>query len=78
LKEFEIDFIIKGNGKEYIRIDEVIASKFPLIIPINFPKAYDVSNPETAHWISLHKLKDWETSPYNPVILANHDIRVIN
>ena len=72
--EFEIDFIIKGNGKEYSRIDEVIASDFPLIIPINFPKAYDVSNPETAQWISLHKLKDWETSPYNPVILANHGI----
>ena len=72
--EFEIDFIIKGNGKEYSRIDEVADTEFPVIIPLNFPNAYDVSNPETAQWISLSKLKDWETAPYNPAILANHEI----
>jgi len=72
--EFEIDFIIKGNGEEYSRIKEVVATNFPVIIPLNFPDSYDISNPETAEWISLHKLKDWETAPYNPVILANNEI----
>tara|TARA_B100001758_G_scaffold247366_1_gene264917 strand:- start:410 stop:3400 length:2991 start_codon:yes stop_codon:yes gene_type:complete len=73
--EYEIDFIIKGNGKEYSRIQEVIASESPVIIPINFPNAYDVSNPESAEWISLNTLKDWELSPYNPVILANNKVQ---
>tara|TARA_B100001540_G_scaffold43361_2_gene38514 strand:- start:557 stop:3523 length:2967 start_codon:yes stop_codon:yes gene_type:complete len=72
--EFEIEFIIKGNGKEYSRIQEVINTSSPVIIPINFPNPYDVSNPEATEWISLSKLKDWETSPFNPVILANNNI----
>ena len=72
--EFEIDFIIKGNGKEYSRINEVAATEFPIIIPLNFPNSYDVDNPETAEWISLHKLKDWETAPFNPSILAQNEV----
>ena len=72
--EFEIDFIIKGNGKEYSRIDEIAQTEFPIIIPVNFPNSYDVGNPETAEWISLNQLKDWETSVYNPAILAQNEI----
>ena len=72
--EFEVDFIIKGNGKEFLRINEVAETEFPLIIPINFPNSYDVSNPETAQWVSLQKLKNWETAPYNLAILEQNDI----
>ena len=36
-----------------------------IILPINFPKAYEVSNPETTEWITLSKeLKLLETAPY--------------
>ncbi|MEC9209387.1 MAG: amidohydrolase family protein [Bacteroidota bacterium] len=72
--EFEVDFIIKGNGKEFLRIDEVESTKFSVIIPLNFPNAYEVSNPETADWISLQKLKNWEAAPYNPALLAQNEI----
>ena len=72
--EFEVEFIIKGNGKEYNRMNEVKNSFSPLIIPINFPKAYDVSDPEKAENISLEKLKDWELSTYNPKILTDNNI----
>ena len=72
--EFEIDFIVKGNGKEFLRIDEVANTEFPVIIPLNFPNSYEVSNPETADWISLQKLKSWETAPYNPALLAQNKI----
>ena len=41
--DFEIDFIIKGNGHEYTQIKELQAANLPVIIPLNFPKAYDVS-----------------------------------
>ncbi|MEC7863561.1 MAG: amidohydrolase family protein, partial [Bacteroidota bacterium] len=71
---FEIDFIIKGNGKEFVRIDEVANTKFSVIIPLNFPNAYEVSNPETTDWISLQKLKNWEAAPYNPALLAQNEI----
>ena len=72
--EFEIDFIIKGNGKEYSRIKEVTTTNFPVIVPLNFPDSYDVSNPETASWISLNQLKNWETAPYNAAILAKNEV----
>ena len=72
--EFEIDFLIKGNGKEYSRIKEVKETGFSIIIPINFPKAYDVSNPESTEWITLNELKEWELSPYNPKILSDNNI----
>ncbi len=72
--EFEFDFILKGNGKEYLRIDEIANTEFPVIIPLNFPNAYEVSNPETADWISLEKLKNWESAPYNPGLLAKNEI----
>ena len=72
--EFEIDFIVKGNGKEFLQIEEIKNSEFPIILPLNFPKAYDVTNPETTDWISLKKLKDWELAPYNARILSENEI----
>ena len=72
--EFEIDFVLKGNGKEFLRINEIIDTESPIILPINFPKAYEVNNPETTEWITLSELKLWETAPYNPNILSKNNI----
>ena len=58
--EFEVNYIIKGNGDEYKQLDIVNESGFSFILPVNFPKSYDVSNPEEAENVSLAKLKDWE------------------
>ena len=72
--EFEIDYIVKGIGNEFLRIDEIKKSGFPIIVPITFPKAYDVSNPEEAMDISLSKLKRWETAPFNLRILEENKL----
>ena len=72
--EFEIDFIAKVSGDEFVIIDEIIKTKFPLIVPINFPKTYDVTNPDDAQEISLSNLKKWETAPYNLKILNDNNI----
>ena len=72
--EFEIDFIAKGNGSEFLKIKEIKKTGFPIIVPINFPKAYDVTNPEEAMGINLSNLKNWETAPFNLKILAENDI----
>ena len=72
--EFEIDFIIKGNGKEFLTLDEIKNNNTVVIIPLNFPNAYDVSNPETSEWISLQQLKNWEAAQFNPAILENNKI----
>lgn len=63
--EFNINYIIKGAGDEYQRISEIKATKAPLIVPVNFPKPYEVSDPYDADFISLGDLKHWEMAPSN-------------
>lgn len=72
--EFGVQFIIKGNGDEYQRINEIKATKASLIIPLNFPKAYDVTDPIAANDVSLAQMKHWELAPYNAKALADNGV----
>ncbi len=73
-KEFNVSFIIKGNGDEYQRINEIRATRSPLILPVNFPKPYDVDDPNDADQISTTDLMHWELAPFNAGIVANYQI----
>ncbi|MEX2512205.1 MAG: amidohydrolase family protein [Cyclobacteriaceae bacterium] len=72
--EFGVQYIIKGGGDEYQRINEVKSTGAPLIIPINFPKPFDVEDPLDAQKVSLGDMKHWELAPTNPAILENNDV----
>lgn len=72
--EFNIQYIFKGKGDEYQRIEDIKATQGKLIVPINFPKAYDVSDPYSEMNISLRKLKHWELAPFNLRILNENNI----
>jgi len=72
--EFGIQFIIKGNGTAYQRIDSIKATNANLIVPINFPKAYDVSNPFDAQQLSLGQMKAWEAADENIVHIDRANI----
>jgi imidazolonepropionase-like amidohydrolase len=74
--EFEIDYIVVGNGDEYQRLDALQESGYPVVLPLNFPKAYDVTHPDAAAMLSLQKMKHWEMAPANPAILFDNDIFV--
>ncbi|MES2417456.1 MAG: amidohydrolase family protein [Bacteroidota bacterium] len=74
-KEFGKQFIIKSTGDEYQRIDAVKATGASLIIPINFPKAFDVEDPIAARDLSLAQLKGWELAPTNPGVLEKAGIK---
>lgn len=73
-KEFDIKYILKSAGDEYQRLAEVKALNMPLIVPLNFPDAEDVSNPLEANNIALSKLKHWEMAPANLSALAKENI----
>jgi len=73
-KEFSAQYIIKGNGTEYQRIDEIKTTKARIITSLNFPKAYDVEDPYKALWVSLEEMKHWELAPTNPAALAKAGI----
>ena len=72
--EFGIQYIIKGGGDEYQRIKEVKATGAQLIIPVNFPDAYDVDDPLDAKEVSLEDMKNWELAPTNPAVLEQNGI----
>lgn len=74
-KEFGKQFIIKSTGDEYQRIDAVKATGASLIIPINFPKAFDVEDPIEAGNLSLTQLKGWELAPTNPGVLEKAGVK---
>jgi len=64
--EFKINYIIKGCGNEYQRMDDLKASNCKFILPLNFPVAYDVEDAYDANNISFADLKHWEMAPANP------------
>lgn len=72
--EFGIQFIIKGDGKEYQRIKSIRKTGAPLIIPVNYPKPYDVSDPYDAKQLSLARMKEWESADENIAHLQQADI----
>jgi len=72
--EFEKQYIIKGNGDEYQRLQEIKETNAALIIPVDFPNAYDVEDPDNLLQISLKNMKHWELAPKNPAYLESANI----
>ncbi|MDO5977647.1 amidohydrolase family protein [Flavivirga spongiicola] len=69
-----IQYVILGGGDEYERINDIKATNASLIIPINFPKPYNVENTFLASSLSLQDMKAWNQKPTNPKVLAEHGI----
>lgn len=68
--EYGVDPWFRGNGTEYRILDVLQGRTEPLIIPLAFPDAPDVSNPEAALNASLQDLRHWYLAPTNPAQLA--------
>lgn len=73
-KEFNLNMIIKGSGSEYKRMQAIKSTGIPVILPIDFPNPYDVSDPETIDNLSLAQLKHWENAPLNPAYFEKQNI----
>ena len=72
--QFGIQYTILGGGDEYERVASIKKTNAVLIIPINFPKAYDVSDPYAASYVNLSDMRHWNLAPSNPKILADNGI----
>jgi imidazolonepropionase-like amidohydrolase len=73
--EYGVQYVILGGGDEYERVNEVKNTNASLIIPINFPDAYDVENPFLASGLSLSDMRAWNQKPTNPKVLAENNIK---
>jgi imidazolonepropionase-like amidohydrolase len=70
-REFKRSFILMGSGHEYELGKVFDTLKHSLVIPINFPEAYDLKDPYIARQISLGDLKHWELAPGNLKFLTD-------
>src|SRR3546814_7692508 len=74
-KEFVKEYIIKTGGDEYQRLADVKATGASLIVPLMFPKVYDVEDPADARNVTLAQLKHWEMAPANAAMLEEAGVR---
>ncbi|MFC5046395.1 amidohydrolase family protein [Aquimarina hainanensis] len=72
--QFNIQYTLVGGGDEYARIQDVKATNATYIIPLDFPDAYDVSDPYMQNAISLGDMKHWNQAPTNPMVLKKNNV----
>ncbi|MDP3312658.1 amidohydrolase family protein [Lutibacter sp.] len=72
--EFAVQYVIVGGGDEYENIREIKNTNATFILPLNFRKAYDVSDPFLAADVDLSDLKKWNQEPYNPKVLNENGV----
>ena len=58
-------FILIAGNNAYQRLDELQATGAPLVLSLDYPKAYDLSDPYTSRLVGLDELKHWELAPSN-------------
>ena len=75
--EFGVKYLIKGSGNEFERLDEIKKTNATFIISINFPEAYDVTDPYLAQQVSVSDLKFWNQAPFNLKILAENNVSFV-
>ncbi|WP_291101161.1 amidohydrolase family protein [Flavobacterium sp. UBA5153] len=73
-KEFGLNYVLKGAGNEFERIEEIKNTNSKFIIPVNFPEAYDVSNPYQADQMELSDLRFWNQAPTNLKVLSDNNV----
>ncbi len=71
---FNLNYIIVGGGDEYESIESIKATNAQYIIPINFPEAFDVSDPYATKYLTIEEMRAWNQAPTNPKVLAENEI----
>jgi len=72
--EIGTQYVILGGGDEYEWVSDIKGTNAKFIIPLNFPKAYDVENPFLASTLELESLREWNQKPFNPKVLADNGV----
>ncbi|MDZ4751702.1 MAG: amidohydrolase family protein [Flavobacteriales bacterium] len=73
--EFGVQYIIRGGGNEYQRLEDIKKTGASFILPLSFPDAYDVSDPFLTRMVSTEEMMHWEQAPFNPYALKSADLK---
>jgi N-acetylglucosamine-6-phosphate deacetylase len=74
-REFSINVVLKGSGREYRLLENVVAADRTLLLPVAFPKPPNVSTAQAADEVTLTELMHWHLAPENPAKLAAAGVR---
>lgn len=72
--ESGVQYSFVGSGYEYENIQEIKNMNATMIVPVNFRKAYDVSNPYLANQLELNDMRRWNQEPSNLAVLAKNNV----
>ncbi|MGI9467030.1 MAG: amidohydrolase family protein [Rubripirellula sp.] len=75
-REFSLEAVIRGSGREYRQLDEIVATKRPYLLPVEFPDTPDVATADAASDVTLQELMHWELAPENPARLAAAGVKI--
>jgi len=75
-REFGLNVIVRGSGREYRRLDAIRRTGRAVIVPLNFAKAPNVATPEAAMNVSLSRLMHWDLAPENPARLDRAGVTI--
>lgn len=63
--EMQRQALVLASGFEFRRLDAVAACKLPLVVPLHYPAAPDVSTMQKQQAVTLRQLWSWEQAPTN-------------
>jgi N-acetylglucosamine-6-phosphate deacetylase len=69
-REFGLNLVVRGSGREYRRINAICESGRAIIVPVDFPKAPNVATAESAARVTLRDMMHWDIAPENPARLV--------
>lgn len=69
-------YIFIGSGNEYERAQDVRDAGGLVVLPLNFPETFDMSDPYLSKHVSLNKLRHWEQAPANPAYLSTLGVEI--
>lgn len=75
-REFGLNYLVRGSGREYLRLDAIAKVNRPILVPVNFPRAPNVTTPDSALQAELGELMHWELAPENPGRLSKAGVTI--
>ncbi len=72
--EFNIPFVVKTAGDSYQSLEAVADTGQTLVVPLNYPKAPEVSSPLDSYHVDYSDLKKWQVAPFNTRLLAEKGV----
>lgn len=75
-REFGLPAIMRGSNYEYRRLDDVVHTGWPVILPLDFPKPPAVGTPEEALDVPLAELRHWYLAPECAAKLMKAGVKV--